>query len=226
MKDDRDLLEGLEDIPDPAAHLAGRPPPPAMEAPAEPSLTRPARERRVVSAILAGIAWVLLLTWIAGFRADIGAPRVAIPLVLWALLSGLGLRLALTPRARGLPAGVRALRALVAAAPVGFLAAAVATSGPSGGALSMASHLRCSAIALGMALLPLALAALVLRRSFVSAPAWRGAAVGALCGLGAVIGIEAHCAYDDLLHVTFAHGLPIAAGALLGAAAGALRGRA
>ncbi|AUX46812.1 hypothetical protein SOCE26_083210 [Sorangium cellulosum] len=226
MTDERDLLEGLEDIPDPAAHLAGRPPPPPMAAPAEPSLTRPARERRVVSAILAGLAWVLLLTWIAGFRADIGSPRVAIPLALWVLLSGLGLRLALTPRARGLPAGVRALQALVAVVPVGFLAAAVATSGLADGSLSLMAHLRCSAIALGMALLPLALAALVLRRSFLSAPAWRGAAIGALCGLGAVIGIQAHCSYDDLVHVTFAHGLPIAAGALLGAAAGALRGRA
>ncbi|WP_437729764.1 NrsF family protein [Sorangium sp. So ce1335] len=226
MTDDRDLLEGLEDIPDPAAHVAGRPPPPRMAAPAEPSLTRPARERRVMSAILAGLGWVLLLTLIAGFRADIGSPRVAIPLVLWALLSGLGLRLALAPRARGLPAGVRALQALVAAAPIGFLAAAVAMSAPADGPLPLMAHFRCSAIALGMALLPLALAALVLRRSFLSAPAWRGAAVGALCGLGAVIGIQAHCSYDDLLHVAFAHGLPIAAGALLGAAAGALRGRA
>ncbi|WP_437287292.1 NrsF family protein [Sorangium sp. So ce406] len=219
------MLEGLEDIPDPAGHLADRPPP-VMAAPAEPSLTRPARERRVVSAVLAGLTWVLLLTWIAGFRADLGAPRVAIPLALWALLSGLGLRLALAPRDRGLPAGVRALQALVAAVPVGFLAAAVATSGLADGPLSPRSHLRCSAIGLGMALLPLALAAFVLRRSFLSAPAWRGAAIGALCALGAVIGIQAHCAYDDLLHVTFAHGLPIAAGALLGAAAGALGGRA
>ncbi|MGK4004024.1 NrsF family protein [Sorangium sp. So ce1036] len=226
MADERDLLEGLEDIPDPAAHLAGRPPPRPTAAPAEPSLTRPARARRVASATLAGLTWVLLLTWIAGFRADIGAPRVAIPLALWALLSGLGLLLALTPRARGLPAGVRALQALVAAAPVGFLAAAVAMSGLADGPLSPRSHLKCSAIALGMAALPLALAALVLRRSFLSAPAWRGAAIGALCGLGAVIGVQAHCPYDDLLHITFAHGLPIAAGALLGAAAGALRGRA
>ncbi|WP_434041063.1 MULTISPECIES: NrsF family protein [Sorangium] len=226
MTDERDLLEGIEGIPDPAAHLAGRPPPPVMAAPAEPSLTRPARERRVVSAILAGLAWVLVLAWIAGFRADIGSPRVAIPLALWGLLSGVGLRLALTPRDRGLPAGARALQAIVVAVPVGFLSAAVATSGLAGGSLSAMSHLRCSAISLGMALLPLTLAAFVLRRSFLSAPAWRGAAIGALCGLWAVIGIQAHCSYDDLVHVTFAHGLPIAAGALLGAAAGALRGRA
>ncbi|WP_437675249.1 NrsF family protein [Sorangium sp. So ce131] len=226
MADEHELLEGLEDIPDPAAHLAGRAPPPLTAAPAEPSLTRPARERRVASAILVGLAWVLLLTWIAGFRADIGSPRVAIPLALWALLSSLGLLLALTPRARGLPAGVRALQALVAAVPAGFLAAAVATSGLANGPLSLMMHLKCSAIGLGMALPPLALAAFVLRRSFLSAPAWRGAAIGALCGLGAVIGIQAHCSYDDVVHVAFAHGLPIAAGALLGAAGGALRGRA
>jgi hypothetical protein len=226
MSNERDLLSGLKDIPDPAAHLAARPPPARVDAPAEPSPTRPARERLVVGAIVAGLAWILLRTWVEGFRDDLGSPRVALPLVLLTALSGLGLLLALLPRARGLPAGVRALQALVAAVAVGFLAAAVLTSRGDDVLAPLMVHLECSAVALSMALVPFALAALVLRRSFLSAPAWRGAAIGALCGLGAAIGIHAHCSLDEVLHVAFAHGVPIAAGALLGAAAGALRGRA
>ncbi|WP_437619627.1 NrsF family protein [Sorangium sp. So ce1151] len=229
MTDERELLKQLEDIPDPAAHvaprLAARPPAPA-EAPAEPSLTRPARERRGLFAIVGGLAWVLLFSWIEGFRDDLGSPRVIVPLAVAAVLAGLGLLLALRRRARGLPAGVRALQALVVAVPVGFLVAAVVRSRVADPPVPLELHVRCIASALATALPPFALAALMLRRSFLSAPAWRGASIGALCGLGAAVGLETHCALDDLLHVTFAHGLPIAAGALLGAAAGALHGRA
>jgi len=41
MVNESDLLKGMKEIPDPAAHLAARPPPAVAEAPAEPSLTRP-----------------------------------------------------------------------------------------------------------------------------------------------------------------------------------------
>ncbi|WP_437965089.1 NrsF family protein [Sorangium sp. So ce260] len=220
------MLREIEDIPDPVAHLAARPPPALAEAPAGPSLTRPARERLALGAILAGLAWILLFSWSEGLRDDLGSPRVAVPLAVVAVLSGLGLLLALRPRARGLPAGVRAIQALAVAVPIGFLAAAVVRSRVADPPVPLALHLQCIASALCTALVPFALAAFVLRRSFLSAPAWRGAAIGTLCGLGVVVGLEAHCALDDLLHVAFAHGLPITAGALLGAAAGALRGRA
>ncbi|XXT16470.1 NrsF family protein [Sorangium sp. So ce429] len=229
MTDERDLLKRLEDIPDPAAHvatrLAARPPAP-VEAPAEPSLTRPARERRGLVAVMAGLAWVLLFSWIEGLRDDLGSPRVIVPLAVAAVLSGLGLLLALRPRARGLPAGVRSLQALIVVVPVGFLAAAVVRSRVADPPVPLELHVRCIASAFCTALPPFALAALMLRRSFLSAPAWRGASIGALCGLGVAVGLETHCALDDLLHLTFAHGLPILAGALLGAAAGAVRGRA
>lgn len=229
MTDERDLLRRLEDIPDPAAHvatrLAARPPAP-IEAPAEPSPTRPARERRGLAAALAGLGWVVLFSWIEGFRDDLGSPRVIVPLAVAAALSGLGLLLALRPRARGLPAGVRAIQALVVAVPVGFLIAAVVRSRAADPPPPLELHVRCIASACCTALPPFALAALLLRRSFLSAPAWRGASIGALCGLVVAVGLETHCALDDLLHLTFAHGFPIAAGALLGAAAGTLRGRA
>ena len=57
------------------------------------------------------------------------------------------------------------------------------------------------------------------------APALRGAAVGAACGVGGVIGIHLHCAVDAPSHLLVAHGAIIVAGALAGAVLGAVRGR-
>jgi hypothetical protein len=73
---------------------------------------------------------------------------------------------------------------------------------------------------------PIAVAALLLRRSFLSAPVWRGAAVGAVCGLTASVLIHAHCAAPGASHVLVAHGFPAVCGALVGALLGALGGRA
>jgi hypothetical protein len=215
-------LDALNDIPDPAAYLAARPAPPPV-VPSEPAPTRPVRERLGRVALAVAFAWIVLVTWFFGFRSDLHTVEVAAPLALWTLLAGVGLALVLRPRARGLPAGVRALQAVVVVVPLAFLVAAAATAGSE--PVPAAMHATCLAVTGGLALAPLALAALVLRRSFLSAPAWRGAAIGVLCGLGATIGIHAHCAVADLFHVLLAHGLSLGAGALLGAVAGALQGR-
>jgi hypothetical protein len=69
------------------------------------------------------------------------------------------------------------------------------------------------------------IAALIFRRAIIGSPAWRGAAIGALCGLGGTIGIHMHCATPDLRHVLASHGLPIILGAALGAVAGRIGGR-
>lgn len=225
MTDERVSLKELDDIPDPAAHLAARPPP-EVAAPVEPSLTRPARERRSLGALAAGLAWLLVAAWILGFRDDLRSPDVAVPLLLWLVLLGAGLVLALRRRARGLPAGLRTVQAVALAALLGFVAAALATSATTGAPLPLEAHFLCASLSLGVALVPLALAAFALHRAFLSAPAWRGAAVGALCGLGGTIALHAHCDLNEVLHVTLTHGASIAAGALLGAAAGAWRGRA
>jgi hypothetical protein len=214
----------MDDIPDPAAHLAAVPAPEVCP-PDEPSLTRLARERRGRIALATASLWVVLVAWTIGLRGDLERVEVVVPLALWTLLAGFSLLFCLRSRARGLPAGVRAVQAIVVAIPLGFmLSVALATSpdepSPAG------STAVCVALASGIALAPLALAALVLWRSFLSAPAWRGAAIGVVCGLSGTVGIHAHCPSSALFHVALGHGLPIALGALLGAVAGALRGRA
>jgi hypothetical protein len=73
---------------------------------------------------------------------------------------------------------------------------------------------------------PLAAAAFFLRGAFLSAPGWRGAAVGALAGLAGSIGIHAHCPCQGITHLLFAHGTVIVAGAAAGGALGRIGGRA
>jgi hypothetical protein len=77
-----------------------------------------------------------------------------------------------------------------------------------------------------MTLGPLIAAALYFRASFLSVPAWRGAAVGALAGLAGSVGIHAHCPKQALLHLLAAHGTAILAGAAAGAGLGTIGGRA
>jgi hypothetical protein len=213
----------MEDIPDPAERIARRPAPEAAP-PAERSPTR--RERSLLSAIALVLSAIWLVAGAAelGLRQDLGAPAIGAPLALLMLLAGAALALTVRPRHRGLPAGLRALRAAVLALPAAFVALVLIGArwdepAPPG------STAPCLLIAGGLSLVPIALAALVLQRSFLSAPAWRGAAVGAICGLAGAIVIQAHCPYTAAAHVVLAHGLPILGGAALGAAAGTLGGR-
>jgi len=218
------VIPGLEDIPDPAAQLARRPAPePAL--PAEPSPTRPERARRTTVALAVAVTWIAGSVVLLGLRRDIAAPAVALPLALLLLITGAALLLAVRPRARGLPAGVRLVQALPLLLALAFAALALLGARP-GEPLPDNHVLPCLALAAEMAVVPLALAALTLRGSFLTAPAWRGAAIGAMVGLGSAIGMHAHCRYAAPIHILLAHGLPIVGGALLGALLGALRGRA
>ena len=83
----------------------------------------------------------------------------------------------------------------------------------------------CLGISTLMTVGPLAAAAVLLRRSFLSAPGWRGAAVGGLSGLLGSAGIHAHCPCQTLGHLLAAHGAAIALGAVAGATLGRLGGR-
>lgn len=217
-------LEGMEDIPDPAAFLAARPPPLEAKAPAERSATRPQRERGRALAVAASLTWTAGSLALWGLRPDLRTPAVVIPLAAWTLLAAGALRIALRPRTRGLPWAPWAVQAALIAVPTGFALSALVGADLREPLLE-GSTLPCALAGAQIALVPLALAALTLRRSFLSAPAWRGAAVGAACGLIGAFGIHAHCAYAAGAHVLVAHGLPILLCALLGAAAGALGGR-
>ncbi len=218
-------LDLLAEIPDPAARIATRPVPATPAAPTlGPSPTRQGRRLRAALALVGAALWILVIVLRAGPRPDLTSPAVMALVSGWVLLGAFGLGFVLRPRARGLPAGVGAVLAALVAIPAAYLIGSLSSGGPpvptnwstAGGCLCLSS-----ALALG----PLALGAVVLRRSFASAPALRGAAVGALAGLAGAIGVHMHCPTGFWQHIVFSHAPVIALGALLGAGLGWAGGR-
>jgi hypothetical protein len=150
---------------------------------------------------------------------------VAQPIAVWLAGGAANRGVVLRPRARGLPAGVRAVQHAVWIVPAAYVAGVALVAVPEAEPLTWASIKSCLAVSALISVGPLAAAALFLRRSFLSAPGWRGAAVGALAGLAGSAGIHAHCACQSLGHLLAAHGAAIALGAVAGATLGRLGGR-
>jgi hypothetical protein len=217
-------LDGMQDIPDPAERASARPFPDPVP-PAERSPTRAERSRRAGAALAFSVAWLGAVVLVLGFRADLSTLAAAGPIAAWALGGAALLWFVLRPGARGLPAGVRVVQHAVWIVPATYALGAALVASPEG-PLSWASVRTCLALSTLMALGPLTAAALFLRGSFLSAPGWRGAAVGGLAGLAGSIGIHAHCPLHSVGHLLAAHGTAIVVGAAAGAALGRLGGRA
>jgi hypothetical protein len=218
-------LDDFAAIPDPARGVAARPAP-ALPPPGDPSPTRAERRRRNLLAVGAGIAWVVFLVGHLGVRGNIGDAGLLASLGLWTLLAVGGLALALRTNARGLPPSLRVVQiVLLAGAALYVVGVLVRDAAAPNVPIHWSNVIGCLSWAHVLAVGPLLVAALIFRRSFLSFPAWRGAVVGAACGLGGAIGIHAHCVVETASHVLVAHGLVIAVSALLGAALGARQGR-
>jgi hypothetical protein len=219
-----DFARTLGDIPDPAAAIApsGVPSP---EPPAERSPTRAERRRRNVLLGIVGVAWVVGLAWFFGFRGDLARPGVFVSLGAMCVAVALGFSVQVRGDERGLPARVGTVRVAGASAALLFLIVVVATS-TSDPPFSWSNTAGCILAACILATGPLAAAAASMRRTFLNAPALRGAAIGAVCGLAGSTGIHAHCAIPTSGHVLIAHGFPIVLGTALGALLAAVRGRA
>ncbi|UQA59752.1 NrsF family protein [Polyangium aurulentum] len=216
-------LKGIDEIPDP---LRRRPPLAPAAVPAEPSPTRADRQRRSALGIVAAVAWVLGVIAHLGLRPDLGAPGVALPLAAWAMVGAACLALVVGPGERGMPRAARVVQAVVILVPAAFVLLALPASlGAPEVPFSWPKSGRCVTWASVIAAVPMLVATLVFRRALLGAPAWRGAAIGALCGLGGTIGIHLHCGTLETAHVLLAHGLPMALGAALGAGLGAMGGR-
>jgi hypothetical protein len=211
-------LERLAEIPDPAVVSASAPIPPPRT-PAEPSLTRADRRRRSVAAVVFGVAWAVAVTITVGLRPDIGSPGVIAPAIAWLLGGGVVLVMVLRPGARGLPAGVGLVRHALWVVPALYALVALIVAGPE--LPRGCSPGGCVLFAVAVSMGALAALAFVLRGTFLSAPGWRGAAVGALAGLAGSVGAHAHCPVQCLDHIVEAHGASI----VLFAAAGAVLGR-
>ncbi len=214
----------LGDIPDPVARVAFAAVPPAVP-PAEPVPTRADRRVRARAAVAFVVAWLAAAVMLFGLRPDVASAVVIVPLVVWVGGGAALLGVILRPRARGLPVGVRAVQHAVWIVPVTYAVVAMLVSAPAEGSLTWESIRGCLALSTLIAVGPLTAAALLLRGSFLSAPAWRGAAVGGLAGLAGSIGAHAHCPVRSAGHLLVAHGAAIAIGAAVGAALGQARGR-
>jgi hypothetical protein len=176
--------------------------------------------------ILFAVLWSGAALALFGLRTDAGSPGVLAPICAWTLCGVAALGLVTRPRARGLPAGIRVVQHAIWIVPVAYVLGVAAVASPGGPPLTWGTVRGCLSMSSVIAAGPLAAAALLLRGSFLSAPGWRGAAVGALGGLAGSIGIHAHCPCYGLSHLLVAHGTVIAAGAALGAAPGRMGGRA
>ncbi len=124
-----------------------------------------------------------------------------------------------------MPAGLRAVQHALWLVPAAYVIVAAIVAAPAEGPLTWASIRGCLCLSTAMALGPLVAGALLLRGALLSAPGWRGAAVGGLLGLAGSIGVHAHCSVRGLGHVLAAHGAAIAVAAAAGGALGRLGGR-
>lgn len=218
--------DAFNEIPDPAADLSP-PPEPAASAPTSSSWTRSERRRRSLVVIALSIGWVVAVLIKLGVRPDLGALNVTTPILLWVVVAMVSLVAALRPRHGGLPPASPVVQIIAASVPVLFVASALYASRHAEDApFTLENSAGCIAWAGIAAAGPFALAGFLFERTFLSAPAWRGAAIGVVCGLCAAASIHTHCPMTASAHVVLAHGFPIAAGGLLGALFGALRGRA
>lgn len=218
----------FDSIPDPQAQRRAsiEASPPTPKIPDEPSPTRSMRYVRAILALALALCWLGFVMRYWGFRPDIAAMYVALPLCLWVLGVVYSLVCLLKPDAQGLVRNVRVAWAVVFGLPLLFTvsagwAAMDGTPLPFTWSTAFPCVMWSGIAGLG----PILAAVFLFRRSFVSAPLWRGSAIGAAIGLSAGLTIHAVCPYTDAAHVLVTHGLPILAGTLLGAALGALGGK-
>ncbi len=182
------------------------------------------RSRRAI-AIFVSLLWLAGHLVVLAVRADLAKLGVLYPtlqIALPGLLAATAISLALWPGRDGLGAGVTSLRGIALASMLGMalLTAALPLPFPYVPPTLFTFGqwvIICGDIIAVMAALPLVLAAVVLRRSFVTASFERGAAVGTACSLAAVATMHLHCENIQVAHVLVGHVAPAIAITLLAA---------
>ena len=154
---------------------------------------------------------------------------MAAQFALWAVFLSFAAWFALSGGKRGLGRPVRDLRVIAFGAPLAFIALAYLWLPPherAGRSLGGANMLGgCLEIGHQVALPMVLLAAIAVRRSFPAGAVWRGAALGAACGLGGVLVLVLLCGSPFAGHIAIAHGAPLVLATLAGALAGSKVGR-
>jgi hypothetical protein len=217
------------DIPDPI--LGAAPPSSAMKPPAIASATR--GQVRLQRLLFLGMAvlWPLavLFYYDGGWRGH-GVDFVAAQFALWAAFLLFAAWMGLSSGARGVGRPVPWLRIAAIGAPMAFLLLALFWLPPNGkpfGHVGPPAMLEgCFQIGLTVAAPMLFLSAWAMRRAFPSGAVWRGAALGAACGLGGVVVLVLLCGSPYGGHIAIAHGMPLVIVTLVGAWGGSKIGRA
>jgi hypothetical protein len=199
----------------------------SLQLPPLPALPKAPTRRQVIitRAALAALSLLFLATAVTalGLRRDrhelswlfsYGQP------LLWVGFALLMLRFATSSKWSSQPWKVRFAAVI---APLALFASTLwLESGPSsldaahrGSAL--AGTLLCGASTLLFGAAPVVAAVLALRRAFATDAVWRGAVVGACCGLAGAAAMHLHCAVASRSHMLLAHALPAVVLAALGA---------
>jgi hypothetical protein len=229
---DERLANGFSDIPDPLHPSLDRGPLPGATA-GGPSPTRRRLERRRALAFAAAAVWPLALLAGWGFRqrGSAGIGFLAAQSATWIALLALAAYLAFSRGRRGLGRPVRLIETTVIAGCLVFVLTALfwlpANAADGFAAIGPAPLLvPCVSLGLLVALPMLLVAMWPRRRAFVSGAGWRGAALGAAAGFGAVCVLTLHCSSTFGGHIALAHGAPLLVATLAGATLGVRVGRA
>ncbi|HEX9294539.1 MAG TPA: NrsF family protein [Polyangiaceae bacterium] len=230
--DDSERFDELwADIPDP---LVSRPAPRdgPVPGPSTASLTRREIHGRRLFALAVCVLWPVAVLRVVGTRQGIedALTFLANQTVVWGALIALSVFASLSKGRKGLGEPVRLAELVTLAAPAAFMVLALfwlpadrrrtyAELGPPLQALG------CFSVGLLVLAPLLAIAIWSVRWAFPTGAGWRGAALGAACGLGAALILTLHCSVPFVGHVALAHGAPLLLGAVLGGVTGAKLGR-
>ena len=188
-------------------------------------LTRSGLARRRAYALCAAVLYEFAWLWILNKRGDLSSlqattliAEVTIPLA----AAAVAMAAATAGGPRGLGGTKSRLIALALIAPMVFVAATLFAGPADLDVESFWPHaLRCFLVTALLGFGPLALAAWSFRRTFLTAPAWRMAALGMACSAFAAAAMSLICSVGSPAHVLVGHG-----GLMLFAAlGGALLGR-
>ncbi|MET0592170.1 MAG: NrsF family protein [Polyangiaceae bacterium] len=228
-RDDQQLPQGWDDIPDPLLG-SGAPSSSPMKPPVEKAPTRGQVRLQRGALLGAALFWpAAVFFYYEGSWRGHGIDFVAAQFAVWSACLAFAAWVALSAGTRGVGRPVPWLRFAAVGAPLAFMVLALLWLPPNGksfGAVGPAGMLEgCFQIGLTVAAPMALLAVLAMRRAFPTGAAWRGAALGAACGLGGVVVLVHLCGSPYGGHIALAHGMPLVIATILGALGGRRIGR-